>query len=71
MTSQNTENATENHRRKRIDRLRELIAALDRRVPHPEREDELRIARDSAVLKKKAQERIAQHETGPHTRPEL
>jgi len=39
--------------------LRELIAALDRRVPHVERAGEVAIARDAAVLKKKALERIA------------
>jgi hypothetical protein len=39
--------------------LRELIAALDRRVPHVERAGELAIARDSAALRKKALQRIA------------
>jgi len=46
-----------------IRRLRELIEAIERRVPHPERKGEIRIARDSAALKKKALERIAQTET--------
>jgi hypothetical protein len=39
--------------------LRELIEALDRRVPHLERTGEIRIARDAAGLKKKALERLA------------
>jgi hypothetical protein len=46
-----------------IRRLRELIEALERRVPHPEREGEIRIAHESAALKKKTLERIAQTET--------
>ena len=43
--------------------LRELIAALDRRIPQLEREGEAAIARDSALLKEKAQKRLAQLET--------
>ena len=42
--------------------LRELIAALDRRVPHIERTGESDIARDAATLRKKALDRIAQLE---------
>jgi hypothetical protein len=42
-----------------IARLRELVAALDRRTPRPEREGEDDIARDAAALKREAQERIA------------
>jgi hypothetical protein len=38
--------------------LRELIAALDRRVPRFERADELSIARDAAALKAKALKRL-------------
>jgi hypothetical protein len=40
--------------------LRELIAALDRRVPHVERAGEAAIARDAALLKAKALKRIAE-----------
>jgi hypothetical protein len=40
--------------------LRELIAALDRRVPHVERAGEAAIARDAAMLKAKALRRIAE-----------
>ena len=41
-------------------RLRELINALDRRVPHLEREGELRIAAEAEALKKSALLRIAE-----------
>jgi hypothetical protein len=40
--------------------LRELIAALDRRVPRVERAGEAAIARDAAMLKAKALNRIAE-----------
>jgi hypothetical protein len=43
-----------------IARLRELIEALESRVPHLEREGEMRIAQDAAALKEKALERIAE-----------
>ena len=39
--------------------LRELIEALDRRVPQIERTGEIQIARDAADLKEKALKRIA------------
>ena len=67
MTSDRATNLTEESqsRRKLVHELRELIAALDRRVPQLEREGEQDIARDSALLKKKAQERIARLEGGP------
>lgn len=42
--------------------LRELIAALDRRVRHIERIGETAIARDAATLRKKALDRIAELE---------
>ena len=42
-----------------IQLLRELIDALDRRVPHIERTGEIQIARDAAVLREKALKRIA------------
>jgi hypothetical protein len=42
--------------------LRELIAALDRRLPQVERSGELTIARDAAKLRAKALERIEQLE---------
>ena len=40
--------------------LEELIAALDRRVPHVERAGEAEIARDAAALRQKAVERLAE-----------
>jgi len=39
--------------------LRELIEALDRRVPQMERTGEIQIARDAASLREKALNRIA------------
>ena len=40
--------------------LRELIAALDRRVPRAERAGEASIARDAAALREKALKRLAE-----------
>ena len=45
--------------------LHELVEALDRRVPQPDRVGERAIARDSAGLKKAAQDRISQLEDVP------
>jgi hypothetical protein len=45
-----------------IRRLRELIQALDSRVPHLEREGELGIADEAGALRAKAVERIARLE---------
>jgi hypothetical protein len=42
--------------------LRELIAALDRRVPRIERSGEIDIARDAASLREKALARIVELE---------
>jgi hypothetical protein len=42
-----------------IEDLRELVQALDRRVPQFERRGETDIARDAEALKNKALERIA------------
>jgi IS4 transposase len=52
--------ASDQDRQRLIARLRELVDALDSRVPHLEREGERRIADDAAALRKKALERIAQ-----------
>jgi hypothetical protein len=43
-------------------RLRDLIAALDRRVPYFNRDGELEIVRDAAVLRRQAQDRLARLE---------
>ena len=45
--------------------LRELIAALDRRVPRVERAGEAAIARDAAALRAKAVKRLAELEHQP------
>jgi hypothetical protein len=45
-----------------VDLLRELITALDRRVPRLERTSEDDIARDAAALREKALKRIAKLE---------
>jgi hypothetical protein len=47
-----------------ICRLRELIAALDRRTPRPERTGEQQIAAESEALREEATKRIAELETG-------
>jgi hypothetical protein len=48
-----------------VGELIELIAALDRRVPHLERANETSIARDAAALKARALKRIAELEHQP------
>ena len=42
--------------------LRELIAALDRRVPHCERLGEVEIVQAATALRKKAEQRLAKLE---------
>ena len=42
--------------------LHELIAALDRRVPHIERAGEAAIARDAALLREQAMKRLSELE---------
>ena len=51
-------------RQRMIDDLRELITALDRRVPRLEATGETDIASDAARLRDKALERIAELESG-------
>jgi hypothetical protein len=53
----------EGDRTRTLRHLRELIAALDRRVPHIEDTGEIVIARDAAALRKKALQRIAELES--------
>jgi len=53
----------EGDRTRALRHLRELVAALDRRVSHIERNGEVVIARDAAALRKKALQRIAQLES--------
>jgi hypothetical protein len=52
----------ETPRKKLIADLRELVRALDQRVPHMERAGEAKIAREAAALRDKALKRIAQLE---------
>jgi hypothetical protein len=52
-------NTAEVDRAYKLRHLHELIAALDRRVPRIESAGEVSIARDAAVLRKKALQRIA------------
>jgi hypothetical protein len=43
-------------------RLRDLISAIDRRVPYFDRDGELEIVRDAAVLRRQAEDRLAKLE---------
>ncbi len=52
-----------------IRHLRELIDALDRRVPRIERSGEIQIARDAAELREKALRRIASLESRGELEP--
>ena len=49
-------------RRGALQQLQDLIAALDRRLPHVERAGESEIARDAEALRTKALARIAEIE---------
>jgi hypothetical protein len=55
--------STEGDRTRTLRHLRELIAAIDRRIPHMERSGEIEIVRQSAALRKKALQRIAELES--------
>jgi hypothetical protein len=59
----NSKTTTERDGTVALRHLRELVAALDRRVPHMERNGENAIARDAAALRKKAVQRIAELES--------
>jgi len=50
--------------------LKELITALDRRVPRVEHASEAAIARDAAALRAKAFDRLAELATNPTAAPE-
>ena len=54
---------TEADRARTLRHLRELIAALDRRVPNIEDTGEIVIARDAAALRAKAMQRITELES--------
>ena len=51
-----------------VQALRELVDALDRRVPHVERLGEARIAREAADLRKEAVHRIQELTGAPFDR---
>ena len=53
---------TDASRTNSLKHLRELVEALDRRVPHVERVGEATIAREADALRKKALKRIAELE---------
>ena len=53
----------EGDRTRTLRRLRELMAALDRRMPQIDDTGEIVIARDAAALRKKAMQRIAELES--------
>jgi hypothetical protein len=55
MTASNNDDA---ERKRAIRHLRQLIDALNRRVPHIERVGEAKIARDAAELMKQALKRL-------------
>jgi hypothetical protein len=57
--------STEEDRTLVLQHLRELIAALDRRVPHIERDGEIAIARTATALREQALARIAELEAEP------
>jgi len=52
--------ASETDRQQMLSDLHELVDALDRRVPRPEREGEGAIARDAATMRQEAEDRIEQ-----------
>jgi hypothetical protein len=58
----------ESDRTLKLRHLHELIAALDRRVPHVERIGEPEIAREGRALREKALQRIAELEASLETR---
>ena len=54
-------------RTRKLRHLHELIAALDRRVPHVERIGEIEIAREGRALREKALQRIDELEASLET----
>jgi hypothetical protein len=56
----NTRKTTGGDRDSLLRHLRELVEALDRRVPHIERQGEVGIARDAEALRRRALERLTE-----------
>jgi hypothetical protein len=67
MSNVTTTNTSANQRSELVRRLRELVVALDQRVPHVERSGEASIARDAEALRAKALRRITELEAEPGT----
>jgi len=62
-----SDKGAQSDRTRKLRHLHELIAALDRRVPHVERIGEMEIAREGHALRKKALQRIAELEASLET----
>jgi hypothetical protein len=63
----NNKGIDQSDRTRKLRHLHELIAALDRRVPHVERIGEIEIAREGRALREKALQRIAELEASLET----
>jgi hypothetical protein len=63
--------SAQSDRTRTLRHLHELIAALDRRVPHVERVGEIAIAREGLALRDKALQRIAELESEARSQPDL
>jgi len=63
----NNKGIDQSDRTRKLRHLHELIAALDRRVPHVERIGEIEIAREGRALREKALQRIAELEPSLET----
>ena len=63
----NNKGIDQSDRTRKLRHLRELIAALDRRVPHVERLGEIEIARQGHALRENALQRIAELEASLET----
>jgi hypothetical protein len=63
----NNKGIDQSKRARKLRHLQELIAALDRRVPHVERLGEIEIARQGHALRENALKRIAELEASVET----
>ena len=63
----NNKGIDQSDRTRKLRHLQELIAALDRRVPHVERLGEIEIARQGHALRENALQRIAELEASLET----
>lgn len=67
MVMSSNKGIVESDRTRKLRHLRELIAALDRRVPHVERIGETEIAREGRALRERALQRIVELEASLET----